>query len=159
MYAPSIEQQQSDAFDAWIETLKGFSDEDMGHIVAQAAVVRHGCTEKGFDLLDPPKALEKDQQIIAILINNTRQHHEDGNQIFALALSVWVHTLMAYTQDSLRPKANIMWSELSRGFPHVNKAADEGEAATGERMNTDGYDQFPDGIDPSNNGHNNAQDQ
>ena len=63
--------------------------------------------------------------------------------------AIWAHTLRSVNNPTIRSLGRAMWSELSRGFKHVEDKKETYEMIYGNKPNTDLAGKYPIGLDPS----------
>ena len=117
--------------------LKAMGDRDIGAIVAIATVIRinmetHGVIAKGV-FTDGSLPSTETLGVYQLEINKlARQFRRMGLASDSAGAMVWSYTLRCLNVPELRQLGNELWAELKRGFPHVEDALKEGEAAKGE---------------------------
>lgn len=108
-----------------IAHLRGLSNEDVGLVLAIALHHRSRLIDSGAgldDLTGLARAQPMYQHELAKAVNVLTR---EGRQHDAIALQVWVHSLRAAADASLREHGAALWRELARGRAHV----DAGKAA------------------------------
>jgi len=132
--------------DRFLAGLQGATSEEMGMLVAIAAVLRANFREESIlpDCLlgigSPPTPEEEIAAVIQLpkwikLFQRERQPSD------AAGAMVWLHsfrTIVLYPE--LRNKGREMWRELERGFVHAPEALREIERQTGKRMPPEAFD-------------------
>ncbi len=117
--------------------LKAMRDEDIGTLLAVATVIRIN-----FETNDViPEGVFADGPLPSVdaiggcqlRINKVaRQFRKMGLETDSGGAMVWSYTLRCLNVPELRPLGVEMWSELRRGFPHVEDALRQGEKEKGE---------------------------
>lgn len=128
--------------------LSAMDGKEIGMVVACATHVRHQLENEGTMLLFPQLEIQKDPMVTARLSRMVEIMQKEKRPRDAAAVMVWVHTLRAMSCLELRMLGRKIWKELSRGFPHVEWAADVVEEMVGKPCNVGGYEQFPGGLTP-----------
>lgn len=107
----------------FILSLKGMSDEELGTVVALAAIMRMELRQ--IDEL-PDEALgvglplpEAREVAIRRAMVQTALAMQKQNNPMAGSAMVWVHTLRAFHFPEVRLLGRQMWAELQRGFSHA----------------------------------------
>ncbi len=123
--------------------------QDLGFPLAMAFDFRNEMLKtSGLDLLQPSAVLMLEPLAVVQLVGAVKQNQASGNLMVAAPMIIWVHTLRAMTSHELRPHGRALWRELARGFPHVDYGAATFYSMTGQRLDTTGKGQFPDGLTP-----------
>ena len=123
----------------FVAALQGMGDKDLGAIVAIATVLRinfesHDVLVRdvfGDGALPSVETLGKYQLEINRL---SRQFGKMGLASDAAAAMIWSYTLRCLNVPELRPLGLDMWTELKRGFPHVEEALKAGEEEKDEKF-------------------------
>ncbi len=122
---------------AFIDGLKAMSDEDIGTVVAVATVIR--VNFETHDVIpddvfeDGPLPTVETLGRYQLAINRlARKFRKMGLATDAMGAMVWSYTLRCLNVSELRSLGLEMWTELKRGFPHVEKALKKGEEEKGE---------------------------
>lgn len=123
----------------FVTALTEMGDKDLGVIVVIATVLRinfefHDVLAPdvfGVGALPSTETLGKYQLEINRL---SRQFRKMGLASDAVAAMVWSYTLRCLNVPELRPLGVEMWSELKRGFPHVEEALRYGEGKKDEEF-------------------------
>ncbi len=134
---PRALEQSTKEVEKFVTALKGMGDKDLGAIVAIATVLRinfetHDVLARdvfGDGALPSTETLGRYQLEINRL---SRQFRKMGLASDAAAAMVWSYTLRCLNVPELRPFGLEMWTELKRGFPHVEEALKKGEEEKGE---------------------------
>jgi hypothetical protein len=122
----------------FLVALKGMSDQELGTVVAMAAILRMELRPQGLfpdDALDIASTLpENDQKAVrsamsGLALDLQKRHHPSAG-----AAMVWLHTLRALQFPELRLLGRQMWVELKRGFPHVFEAFHFIEGTVGQPL-------------------------
>jgi hypothetical protein len=118
--------------------LKGMSDEEIGTLVAMAAVLRMELREQN---LFPDAALgvgtplpEREQGTLQANLSRMVLDLQKNNSPNAGAAMVWLHSLRAFRYPEVRLLGRQMWGELERGFPHVLEALGFMERPVGQPL-------------------------
>jgi hypothetical protein len=86
----------------------------------------------------------------ALRLSKMARHAQNaGNLAFAASIMIWIHTARAAQDQRIRYKAKLLWSELSRGFPHIRDAEIEFLHMFGRNPSIFNACRFPDGLDPA----------
>ena len=119
--------------------LKAMSDEDIGTLIAVATVIRinfetndvipEGVFEEG-----PLPSVEAIGSYQLRINKVARQFRKMGLETDSGGAMVWSYTLRCLNVPELRPLGVEMWSQLRRGFPHVEDALRQGEKEKGEPL-------------------------
>lgn len=134
----------------FITSLEGASDKEAGAMLGFAAHIRNKfSTNSNFDFLDPIIAVSLDRSWSATLLNFIKKCQQEGSLLDAAGAKVWLYTLEAASFPELRIYGRKMWKELSRGLPYAIKECHEIEILSGIKINLDGYDKIPIGLEPS----------
>jgi hypothetical protein len=138
----------------FVESLRGLNGEEIGAIVATAAVIRMHLRQAGYlpdevlQVTDSPE-----QSAVQLKISRlVRSFRADKNFIDATGAMVWLHTLRALSMPELRMSGRQMWEQLERGFAHSVHGVQEIEAITGRTspLGALGACTFiPDGLNPA----------
>ncbi len=135
---------------------KAMGDRDIGAIVAIATVIRinletHGVIAEGV-FTDGSLPSTETLGVYQLEINKlARQFRRMGLASDSAGAMVWSYTLRCLNVPELRPLGNELWTELKRGFPHVEDALKEGEAEKGESFPERVWAEWsmiPAGLDP-----------
>lgn len=122
----------------------------LGVTLAVAANLRNIFFKKtGIDLADPVAAMENNPKIFYELYYMVEELEREKKLLEAALLTIWVHTLRAASDPSLRQHGTKLWEELSRGFAHVAESAERIYATQGQKLNIDGATEFPVGLSPN----------
>lgn len=119
----------------FVLSLKGQSADELGMLVAIAAVMRMNMRQEGRlpdEALGVGVPLSDDQQdaIQANMSRLIREWQKMNQPTDAAGGMVWLHSLRAYRYPEVRLLGRQMWGELQRGFPTVFEAFDFIEKAT-----------------------------
>lgn len=144
----SIIKQMEDDLDRFLVSIRGTDAHDIGTVMAIATHWRHIFKYHGVNLLEPIAAEQK-QIFLCREINKLITTSQKNNKPeFASGLMVWLHTVRAATTPEIRLKGRMLWGELRRGFPHVEDGALLVHQLTGVSLETDGYSQIPQDLNP-----------
>lgn len=137
-------KRMSRELQAFIDSLKCMSPNDVSLIVMGATVVRNSFIKKSrIDFGNPVALLEK-KPYIALNLGNLIKDCQRKNQFFhSAAYLVWMHTLRVASQPELYPLGVECWNELSRGIEYINSNPDLIAKCTSEYANPGGYDVIP----------------
>ena len=119
--------------------LKAMGDKDLGTIVAIATVIRinfetNDVIPEGVFQDGPLPSVEAIGGYQLEINRLSRQFRKMGLAADSAAALVWSYTLRCLNVPELRPLGVEMWSELRRGFSHVEDALRKGEAEKGEKF-------------------------
>ena len=119
----------------FVLSLKGQSADELGMLVAIAAVIRMNMRQEGRlpdEALGVGVPLSDDQQdaIQANMSRLTREWQKMNQPTDAAGGMVWLHSLRASRYPEVRLLGRQMWGELQRGFPTAFQAFDFIEKAT-----------------------------
>jgi len=107
----------------FLVALKGMSDQELGMVVAMAAILRMELRPQGLfpdEALDIASTLPKsERKAVRSGMSGLALNLQKKNDPSAGAAMVWLHTLRALQFPELRLLGRQMWGELQRGFPHV----------------------------------------
>lgn len=135
--------------DRLLDTLRGYSDEDMGFYVAMAAHCRNALEQlHGWNLLDPARILNLDPWASSKVTGTINTLQRDRLLVEAAGMMVWSASLRCFMFPELRHKGQSIWGEMRRGFPHAELAADVAAMQTGFVLNCCGFDSIPIGLEP-----------
>jgi len=141
----------------FVDGLRRTSDRDLGVIVGIAAVLRvnmetHGVLPVGLfgrQALAPGRELG----VLQMRLNRVARDFVKGRQAAdASGVLVWSYSLRCLNLPGLIPLGRAMWTELARGFPHVEDALDEGEERNGRPFDARVWKEWrliPPGLDPA----------
>jgi hypothetical protein len=122
----------------FLVALKGMSDQELGSVVAMAAILRMELRHQGLfpdTALDIASTLpESEQKAVRSAMSGLALNLQKKNHPSTGAAIVWLHTLRALQFPELRSLGRQMWGELERGFPHVFDAFRFLEEATGQSL-------------------------
>jgi hypothetical protein len=122
----------------FIVALKGMSAEELGTVVALAAILRMELRAQGLfpdDALDIASQLpESEQKAVRSGMSGLTLDFQKKNHPSAGAAMVWLHTLRALQFPELRLLGRQMWGQLQRGFPHVFDAFRFFEGTVGQPL-------------------------
>jgi hypothetical protein len=134
----------------YIDILQGADDEELGIAVATALHMAEKYRfETGVDLFQPMLAIQQNPEITFQFANEVEQAQASGEVHRSTPLLVWAHTLRGFSNPALRRHARSMWTELSRGFPYAESAAQQGSIIYGEELDIQRLGEFPDGLAPN----------
>lgn len=142
----AIVKSAKEDIERFVSMVKGASAEQVGLVVAMATHYRNALAKEGVDLLRPMEAEELDH-FIALKIGKLITAAQKGDPANATGWMVWLHTLRAANILEIRFQGRLLWRELSRGFPHVEEAADDLALLLNRRLDIDGYDSVPEGLE------------
>jgi hypothetical protein len=121
----------------FILALKGMSDQEIGTVVAMAAILRMELREMS---MFPDEALgvgmplpEAKQDFIRRNMSGLALDLQKKGDPNAGSAMVWAHTLRAYHFPEVRLLGRKMWAELERGFPHTLSAFSFMESISGQQ--------------------------
>jgi hypothetical protein len=118
--------------------LKGMSDQELGTVVAVAAILRMELRHQGLfpdDALDIASTLpESEQKAVRSGMSGLALDFQRKNHPSTGAAMLWMHTLRALQFPELRLLGRQMWGELKRGFPHVFEALHFMEGTVGQPL-------------------------
>lgn len=141
--------KQSEEIGAFVKRLSVIDGGELGMVVALATDRRHAFRDAyGIDLSYPSLALGMDRNIAITLGGLIRDSQKQKNYPMAAAFMVWIHTIRACTAIDLRGAGRGMWRQLERGFPYAVDARWNYFDVTGDLLNIEGFDQFPEGLTP-----------
>jgi hypothetical protein len=144
----AIVKSAKEDIDRFISMVRGISAEEVGLVVATATHYRNALAKEGIDLLHPMKAEELDPAI-AVKIRRAITAAQKEDPAGATGWMVWLHTLRAANILEIRFEGRLLWSELSRGFPHVEHQANEFALFfLNHPLEIDGYGSIPQGLEP-----------
>jgi hypothetical protein len=122
----------------FLVALKGMSDQELGTVVAMAAILRMELRHQGLfpdDALDIASQLpESEQKAVRSAMSGLALDFQKKNHPSAGAAMVWLHTLRALQFPELRLLGRQMWGQLQRGFPHVFDAFRFFEGTVGQPL-------------------------
>lgn len=137
------------ALASWLDMLRAVDGSELGLPVAFAAHFRNKYLLTGRDFNKPHELVHRDPEFILRLIDEIQRMQASGLQYMAPGLMVWVHTIRAARDLELRMLGRQMWSELARGFPYAERAAQDVWPVAGFKPDIDGFDSFPEGFTPT----------
>lgn len=132
------------------DSLKGMSDQEIGHLLALVNHLRIKYESIGHKPLEPltyPDQNSEFQHQLFAAVKKSQQNGQAGLQV-AAATMVWLHTTRAGKYPELRYIGQAIWQELQRGFPLVEQAAASNLYATGMMLVTFEATRFPVGMEP-----------
>lgn len=140
----------------FIDGLRRTADRDLGVIVGIAAVVRVNMENEGVlpEGLFAREALPSAQQLglLQMRLNHVAKQFLRMRQAAdATGVMVWSYSLRCLNVPGLDALGREMWAELTRGFPHVEEALDEGEERNGRRFDRRVWEEWhriPPGLEP-----------
>ena len=132
----------------FINILRSMDAEEIGPLIALATHWRHSFLTYGYNVIDPFFCVSAYPDVILFLSKSVGKFQKQGKLENAAAFMVWLHTIRACATPSLRGPAREMWGQLSRGFPHVKKAAQGAFLLWGVELNIEHADKFPVGFTP-----------
>ena len=145
-----INNKMESEISEYIKIIKGIGDEELGLAVLSALTLRKNILVKfGIDLMDPIIALQKKPNIIIMLSKTHEQLTAQKKPHLTVPYAIWAHTLRSVNNPTIRSLGRTMWSELSRGFKHVEDKKETYEMIYGNKPNTDLAGKYPIGLDPS----------
>ncbi len=117
--------------------LKAMSDEDIGTLIAVATVIRinfetNDVIPEGVFAEGPLPSVDAIGSYQLRINKVARQFRKMGLGTDSGGAMVWSYTLRCLNVPELRPLGVEMWSQLRRGFPHVEDALRQGEKEKGE---------------------------
>ncbi len=117
--------------------LKAMSDEDIGTLIAVATVIRinfetNDVIPEGVFAEGPLPSVDAIGRYQLRINKVARQFRKMGLETDSGGAMVWSYTLRCLNVPELRPLGVEMWSQLRRGFPHVEDALRQGEKEKGE---------------------------
>ena len=142
--------------DRFNDGLRAMSDQDVGVIVAVATVIRVNMEIQGYlpeglfnkNNLPSTDNLGRYQLDINKVARQFTKMRQPTDSVGAVVLS---YSLRSLNVPELRELGRDMWSELVRGFPHVEKALKDGETEKGEKFPESvwqEWDKIPLGLEP-----------
>ena len=132
----------------FVQSLRGMDAAELGYVVALATHLRHMMQSSGHQVMTPIIYANENSGFIYSISTAIKEAQKQGQFQKAAGLMVWHHTLRASIRPEIRLTARDMWSQLSRGFPHVLTAAANFKALKGIDLNTEGSNDFPLGFSP-----------
>ncbi len=121
----------------FIDSLQAMEDRDVGTVLAIAAVIR--INFETYAIIPDDLFFENTLPSVEVMglcqikINKVaRKFTRMGRPVDYMGAMVWSYSLRCLNVPELRPLGRRMWSELKRGFPHVEETLKEGEAEKGE---------------------------
>ena len=107
----------------FLASLKALSDQELGTVVAMAAIIRVELREKNrfpdaaLGIGVPLPDVERDdlRRNLSGLVQSFQQREHPSTS----GAMVWLHSLRAFHFPEVRMLGRQMWAELERGFPHV----------------------------------------
>ncbi|MDB9871166.1 hypothetical protein OAD33_08835 [Alphaproteobacteria bacterium] len=124
-YDLSISTMKTD-MSRFVEMLKGMDDCAIGGLVVGANWVRknleqHGQIPDKILSIGPVMDTLKCNQASLEISKAIKNHQQQGNNILASFMMVWLHSLRSLSSLELIPMGKNMWVELERGFLYVDK--------------------------------------
>ena len=140
----------------FVQSLRGMDSEELGMVVAIAAVIRMNLRQAGrlpdeaLDIGSPiePMKLEMIRVALSRLVREFQKLNQPTDAVGAM---VWVHSLRALRYPPVRLLGREMWKELTRGMPHSPAALGLIRQKTGNDSVTSAYpelDFVPSGLEP-----------
>jgi hypothetical protein len=139
----------------FVISLRGQSDEEIGTLVAIAAVIRMRLREAGHlpdEMLQITSVHEHEQAATQLHMSRLVRTFQAERQFSdAAGVMVWLHTLRSLSSPELRLLGRQMWQQLERGFLHALPALAQIEAVTGRDLPLGTLQAcrfIPDSLDP-----------
>ena len=140
----------------FLDGLKATSDRDVGLLLAVATVIRvnmetHGVLPQGLFEEDEMPSTEALATLQMRINRVSGQFVRMGSGLDATGALVWSYSLRCLNVPELRPLGRAIWTELTRGHPHVESALKAGEEQTGRpyaRRVWREWDRIPVGLEP-----------
>jgi len=133
----------------WIKNLSALDSEEVAGILVMAMSFRNILRQtNNIDLMLPFLAINQ-EPTIAIMLNRQLQELQK-EKLFSIASGaiVWLFTIRAAFEPSLRDLGRQLWRELARGFLKANESAEGLFELTGEMPDITDIGRFPDGFTP-----------
>jgi hypothetical protein len=137
----------------FVSSLRGFTDEELGLLVANATIIRLRLIAAGEippEVLDSVSSAGDGASFVQLKIANLVRTFQKIDQLSdAAATMVWLHTIRALGIPEIRELGREMWAQLSRGFPHAENALDDIEAITQKELPAEAWEActfVPDGL-------------
>lgn len=121
--------------ESFVESLRGQSDEELGMVVAIAAIVRTELRSHGHVPDEMLEVTNDPQQALTQLEMSrlVRRYQAEKRFQEALGAMVWLHTLRSLSTPELRFLGRQLWQQLERGHLHALEAMEQIEAMTGNQ--------------------------
>lgn len=143
----SLKQQQKE-LRSYVTRLSNMDSDEIGGVLAIATHWRHTLGGEGIDVMHPAATVLSDPAI-GIRINRIIKSLQKARRFpDAAGMMIWIHTIRTAYQPDLRPLARAMWGELRRGMEHVEEGANQYLLMTQTMLDTDNFDEFPEGLTP-----------
>jgi hypothetical protein len=115
-------KHQRKQIETFLAVLRSMSDSEMAELIVFVTHARHSLEQDGHNVLDPLTLNISKPQLLSELVKLIQQFKSKGNEIAAVALTVWTFSMSASLRGELRPLGREMWRELARGFACVENA-------------------------------------
>jgi len=132
----------------FVARLRAMDGVEIGNVVAVATHFRHSLEDDGHNPMDPIAYVAVNPGFPLFLSATASRLEKLQKKQEAAAFMIWTHTARAGARLELRGLGREMWRELSRGFPHVKKGAQDFRSLTGIHLNIADAEQFPFGLAP-----------
>lgn len=141
----------------FLASLRGFSDEEIGNLLALSIRLRFNFAEAGYI---PWEAVsisfpDRERRIAASkfrkLIKSYQKMQTEAGYNDAAGLMIWAHSLNALNYPEARYLGRQIWEELSRGFQHVDNGFVQLERLVGFGVPSEIEEcatKYPEGLEP-----------
>jgi hypothetical protein len=144
------------------EDLERFMQGLQGQTADELAMLRIGATELRINMRQTGNSIDsvmdlpgltpdEDIRLSMLLPRTIKGFQKEKMMVSAACAMVWLHSLRAYTIPELRLRGREMWQQLEKGNPSLESALVDYEAATGNPLPPDVYDEVervPIGLEP-----------
>jgi len=142
-------ERMKNEINEYITALRGADDEEVGLVLLAAIDYRnHYLYRTDIDLFDPALALSANPGLTIQFSKEIENCQAENNNIEAVPLLVWAHSLRAIQNPQIRALGREMWGELQRGQQHALKKSEDFELVIGRRPDLTGLDGVPEGLSP-----------